>query len=148
MRSKIIKKDIYSIYKNEVLSVINVIAKCSPDTLITLSLLKEYMRVPDDDYEREHFYHKALRELEKKEVILHLGSGYYKIIQKEIREDPKEESSKKSKKRACEYCGRYIISKRFTFYNICQDPPEHYFCSKRCKENWIYDLQKLNKVLE
>lgn len=41
----------------------------------------------------------------------------------------------------CDYCGVYIkirTTNNFNHINICQNPKNHYFCSKECKINWIF----------
>ena len=44
---------------------------------------------------------------------------------------------------SCDYCGGYIkirYTSNFSHVNICQNPKNHYFCSKECKINWISTL--------
>lgn len=42
----------------------------------------------------------------------------------------------------CEFCSK-ALKKRFRVHrNICQDPQEHKFCSRECKEKWCYDHVK------
>ncbi|MHA1241751.1 MAG: hypothetical protein ACTSQU_13365 [Promethearchaeota archaeon] len=31
---------------------------------------------------------------------------------------------------------------KFVFINIAQDPSNHYFCSKKCKNDWIFKSSK------
>ncbi len=53
-------------------------------------------------------------------------------------------------KRSCELCGKnvkqyqsnYDRPYKFVFINITQDPPKHYFCSKKCKNKWIFTPSK------
>ena len=41
----------------------------------------------------------------------------------------------------CEYCNK-ALKRRFQVHrNICQDPQEHKFCSRECKEKWGYEKQ-------
>lgn len=56
----------------------------------------------------------------------------------------------------CYKCGRifrcYISNfktkppQKQILVNIEQDPKEKYFCSKECKERYIYDLQRLGRL--
>ena len=49
-------------------------------------------------------------------------------------------------KRSCELCGKsvkqyqsnYDRPYKFVFINITQEPAKHYFCSKKCKNDWIF----------
>ena len=42
----------------------------------------------------------------------------------------------------CEFCNK-TLRRRFKVHkNICQDPQEHKFCSRDCKEKWCYNKQK------
>ena len=42
----------------------------------------------------------------------------------------------------CEFCDK-ALPKRFKIHkNICQEPPEHKFCSRECKERWCYNYVK------
>jgi len=53
-------------------------------------------------------------------------------------------------KKNCEFCGKpvkmyrgkYDRPYKFVFINIAQDPPKHYFCSKKCKNKWIFKPDK------
>ncbi len=55
--------------------------------------------------------------------------------------------SKPVLKKLCELCGKplklyqrnYDRPHKFVFINIAQDPAKHYFCSKRCKNEWIFN---------
>jgi len=43
--------------------------------------------------------------------------------------------------RRCEFCNK-ALPKRFKSHkNICQEPMEHKFCSRECKEKWCYEKQ-------
>jgi len=50
-------------------------------------------------------------------------------------------------KKSCELCGKplkqyqsnYDRPYKFVFINIAQDPKKHYFCSKKCKNEWIFN---------
>ncbi|KKL76991.1 hypothetical protein LCGC14_2039340, partial [marine sediment metagenome] len=37
---------------------------------------------------------------------------------------------------------KYDRPYKFVFINITQDPAKHYFCSKKCKTNWIFNPDK------
>ena len=58
------------------------------------------------------------------------------------------DGSQVSLKKSCEFCGKplklyqrnYDRPHKFVFINIAQDPAEHYFCSKKCKADWIFKL--------
>jgi len=53
-------------------------------------------------------------------------------------------------KKLCELCGKplkrsqrnYDRHHKFVFINIAQEPAKHYFCSKRCKNEWIFTPNK------
>ena len=53
-------------------------------------------------------------------------------------------------KKLCELCGKPLkLSQRnsdrphkFVFINIAQEPAKHYFCSKKCKNEWIFSQNK------
>ncbi len=53
-------------------------------------------------------------------------------------------------KKHCEVCGKpvkqyqtnYDRPYKFVFINITQEPPKHYFCSKKCKNDWIFSPGK------
>ncbi len=53
-------------------------------------------------------------------------------------------------KKNCELCGKkvkmyqrkYDRPYKFVFINITQNPPKHYFCSKKCKTTWIFKPNK------
>lgn len=53
-------------------------------------------------------------------------------------------------KRICELCGKpvkqyqsnYDRPYKFVFINITQNPAKHYFCSKKCKNEWIFNPSK------
>ena len=53
-------------------------------------------------------------------------------------------------KKLCEFCGKPLKmyqrnndrSHKFVFINIAQDPSNHYFCSKKCKNDWIFNSSK------
>ena len=50
-------------------------------------------------------------------------------------------------KKKCELCGKPLKQYqsnfdrpyKFVFINITQDPAIHYFCSKKCKNEWIFN---------
>jgi endogenous inhibitor of DNA gyrase (YacG/DUF329 family) len=51
-------------------------------------------------------------------------------------------------KKNCELCGKplklyqsqsYDRHYKFVFINIAQDPAKHFFCSKKCKNDWIFN---------
>ncbi|NVM17563.1 MAG: hypothetical protein HWN80_07590 [Candidatus Lokiarchaeota archaeon] len=50
-------------------------------------------------------------------------------------------------KKCCELCGKrlklyqsnYDRPYKFVFINITQEPAKHYFCSKKCKNEWIFN---------
>jgi len=50
-------------------------------------------------------------------------------------------------KKLCESCGKplkiyqrnYDRPHKFVFINITQEPAKHYFCSKKCKIEWIFN---------
>ena len=60
-----------------------------------------------------------------------------------------DESIVRLKKR-CEVCGKplkhyqsnYDRPYKFVFINITQEPAKHYFCSKKCKNEWIFNPSK------
>jgi len=53
-------------------------------------------------------------------------------------------------KKNCELCGKplklyqrnYDRPYKFVFINITQEPAKHYFCSKKCKIEWIFNPNK------
>ena len=53
-------------------------------------------------------------------------------------------------KKNCELCGKPVKKYqrkdgrpyKFVFINITQKPPNHYFCSKKCKTLWIFKPNK------
>ncbi len=53
-------------------------------------------------------------------------------------------------KKLCELCGKplklyqrnYDRPYKFVFINITQEPAKHYFCSKKCKNEWIFNPSK------
>lgn len=53
-------------------------------------------------------------------------------------------------KKKCELCGKHVKMYqrkydrpyKFVFINITQNPAKHYFCSKKCKTNWIFNPSK------
>ncbi|MBY8984229.1 MAG: hypothetical protein KGD65_04105 [Candidatus Lokiarchaeota archaeon] len=53
-------------------------------------------------------------------------------------------------KKNCEFCGKHVKKYqrkdgrpyKFVFINITQKPPNHYFCSKKCKILWIFSPNK------
>ena len=53
-------------------------------------------------------------------------------------------------KKNCELCGKpvkqyqsnYDRPYKFVFINITQNPAKHYFCSKKCKNEWIFNPSK------
>ncbi|MHA2392359.1 MAG: hypothetical protein ACXAEX_10315 [Promethearchaeota archaeon] len=53
-------------------------------------------------------------------------------------------------KKICELCGKsvkqyqknYDRPYKFVFINIAQEPAKHYFCSKKCKTEWIFTPSK------
>jgi endogenous inhibitor of DNA gyrase (YacG/DUF329 family) len=50
-------------------------------------------------------------------------------------------------KKRCELCGKDLKQYqrnfdrpyKFVFINIAQVPAKHYFCSKKCKKEWIFN---------
>ncbi len=42
----------------------------------------------------------------------------------------------------CEYCGKIMGRIKVKHINICQPIPSRIFCSKTCKNNWCFDIQK------
>lgn len=52
-----------------------------------------------------------------------------------------------SSKKICELCGKrlkqyqgnYDHPYKFVFINISQNPAKHFFCSKKCKNDWIFN---------
>jgi len=56
-------------------------------------------------------------------------------------------------KKLCEFCGKplklyqrnYDRPHKFVFINIAQEPPNHYFCSKKCKNDWIFNPSKAGR---
>ena len=51
-------------------------------------------------------------------------------------------------KKNCELCGKplkmyqsqsYDRHYKFVFINIAQEPSKHFFCSKKCKNEWIFN---------
>lgn len=55
-------------------------------------------------------------------------------------------------KKNCEVCGKtvkkyqgnYDRPYKFVFINITQKPAKHYFCSKKCKTEWIFNPSNTN----
>ena len=53
-------------------------------------------------------------------------------------------------KKMCELCGKPLKlyqrnldrPHKFVFINIAQNPAKHFFCSKRCKNEWIFNPGK------
>jgi len=53
-------------------------------------------------------------------------------------------------KKNCELCGKplklyqnnYDRPYKFVFINITQEPAKYYFCSKKCKNEWIFTPSK------
>ena len=53
-------------------------------------------------------------------------------------------------KKSCELCGKRVKKYqgnhdrpyKFVFINITQKPAKHYFCSKKCKIDWIFKPTK------
>jgi endogenous inhibitor of DNA gyrase (YacG/DUF329 family) len=53
-------------------------------------------------------------------------------------------------KKKCELCGKALKlyqsnfdrPYKFVFINIAQEPAKHYFCSKKCKNEWIFNPNK------
>jgi len=51
-----------------------------------------------------------------------------------------------SSRKNCELCGKHLKHYqsnydrpyKFVFINITQKPAKHYFCSKKCKNEWIF----------
>lgn len=39
----------------------------------------------------------------------------------------------------CDYCNKPLPKRHVVHKNISQDPPEHKFCSRVCKEQWCHD---------
>ncbi|MCF2140613.1 MAG: hypothetical protein K9W44_11220 [Candidatus Lokiarchaeota archaeon] len=39
----------------------------------------------------------------------------------------------------CNYCGKPLPKRHVVHKNISQDPPEHKFCSRQCKEQWCHE---------
>jgi len=50
------------------------------------------------------------------------------------------QSMKKTYK--CDFSEKTLPKHFFVHKNICQDVPEHKFCSKECKTNWCSELSK------
>ncbi len=54
-------------------------------------------------------------------------------------------------KQNCELCGKHLKQYqsnydrhyKFVFINITQKPAKHYFCSKKCKIEWIFNPSRL-----
>jgi len=52
-----------------------------------------------------------------------------------------------SLQKSCELCGKHLKHYqsnydrpyKFVFINITQEPAKHYFCSKKCKNDWIFN---------
>lgn len=43
----------------------------------------------------------------------------------------------------CEYCDKLVKRKKpIKQVNVSQNPSEHWFCSKNCREVWRYEVQK------
>ncbi|MFX1273967.1 MAG: hypothetical protein ACFFAT_02885 [Promethearchaeota archaeon] len=42
----------------------------------------------------------------------------------------------------CEKCGRTMSRTRVRHINICQKITTHVFCSKECKDSWVFEIQK------
>ena len=42
----------------------------------------------------------------------------------------------------CDYCGKMMNKSNIKHTNICQNKPNHIFCSKTCKNKWCFDIQK------
>lgn len=55
-------------------------------------------------------------------------------------------------KKNCEVCGKTVKKYqgnfdrpyKFVFINITQNPAKHYFCSKKCKNEWIFNPSNTN----
>jgi len=55
-------------------------------------------------------------------------------------------------KKKCELCGKPLKQYqsnfdrpyKFVFINITQKPAKHYFCSKKCKTEWIFNPTNSN----
>ena len=53
-------------------------------------------------------------------------------------------------RKSCELCGKHLKlyqsnfdrPYKFVFINITQNPAKHYFCSKKCKNDWIFNSNK------
>ena len=58
-------------------------------------------------------------------------------------------------KKKCELCGKrlklyqsnYDRPYKFVFINITQEPAKHYFCSKKCKNEWIFNPSE-HKIID
>jgi len=58
--------------------------------------------------------------------------------------------SKTGKRGSCAYCSARIrcrANRNTTHINITQTPTHHYFCSKKCKIEWIFALNKIIKQI-
>ena len=59
-------------------------------------------------------------------------------------------------KKNCELCGKplklyqrnYDRPYKFVFINITQEPAKHYFCSKKCKIEWIFNPTSEHQIIE
>ncbi|MHA1602634.1 MAG: hypothetical protein ACTSVL_05065 [Promethearchaeota archaeon] len=45
----------------------------------------------------------------------------------------------------CEMCGKPLPKRFVSHKNISQDPPEHKFCSRTCKDAWCHAQTEKNK---
>ena len=41
----------------------------------------------------------------------------------------------------CEYCDKFTKKKPVKHVNVSNVPPEHWFCSKKCKGQWRSEIQ-------
>ncbi len=51
------------------------------------------------------------------------------------------ESLKKIRK--CDMCSKPLPKRHVIHKNIGQEPPEHKFCSRTCKEKWCHDQKSV-----
>ena len=48
----------------------------------------------------------------------------------------------------CEQCHRLIGRGSVVHVNIAQDEPVHYFCSKKCRLEWCYEVAENGGIVQ
>ena len=103
-------------------------------------------------YQNRDWLYKQCVELKKSiSEIMEITGASYPTISKWVKKFGILILKGKGRGVKCEICDKCIVNYRnpknpykYTTFNLLQNPSKHYFCSEKCKENFVYRDKSIN----